>query len=217
MKAAATPAARDLLRFDERKVEARQRTRTVNVASPSVPGAVESFKRAVDVLDYFWSRKRLGEQEYNAGLRYQIAWERVTASAGGAMDFEKARGGSVPGGPLTAAYMEAAATIAEARKALEPDELAIVHRVIGLNYNLTDVAGQLELHRTTVSAWLRRALGKLSDYWELGKRWEGITRRRKAYVHRGFAPGELQASGEAIPRGKNKAVAHASKGTIKYK
>jgi hypothetical protein len=98
MKAAATPAARDLLRVEERQVEARQRTRTV--ASPSVAGGVERLKRVVDMLDHLWSRGKLGESEYNAALRYQAAWECIHASVGGSMDFERARGGGVPGGPL---------------------------------------------------------------------------------------------------------------------
>ena len=52
-------------------------------------GAVETLKRVVDVLDYLWSRGKLGEVEYNAALRYQAAWDCLQSSIGGAMDFER--------------------------------------------------------------------------------------------------------------------------------
>jgi hypothetical protein len=96
---------------------------------------------------------------------------------------------------------------------LGPNDYEIVNRVIGLNYNLTEVAGQLGMGRKTISTHLKRALGKLGDYWELGKRWEGVTRRRKAYVHRGFDPSELKSTGENVARAK---VAHADKRGARY-
>ena len=93
-----------------------------------------------------------------------------------------------------------------------PNDYEIVNRVIGLNYNLTEVAGQLGMGRKTISTHLKRALGKLGDYWELGKRWEGVTRRRKAYVHRGFDPSELNflqpLVGEAEVLGMQQALTH---------
>src|SRR5262249_52963227 len=100
MKAAATPAARDLLRVEGRKVEARQRRRTVNVPSPTVPGAVERLQRSVDTIEFLWSRKKLNEIEYDAANIYRSAWDMLQSIVGGQMDFDRVRGGVVPGGPF---------------------------------------------------------------------------------------------------------------------
>jgi hypothetical protein len=169
MKAAATP--RDLLRVEERQVEACQRTRTDYVPSPRVAGAVETVKRVVDTLDYLCSRGKLNEREANAASIYRSAWDMLQSSVGGVMDFGRARGGAVPGGPFAACYLESAAKLAEARQALKGDDLTIVHRVVAQNYSLPDVAGELGKHRHTISNRLKAALGTLADLWKLGKRW----------------------------------------------
>jgi hypothetical protein len=88
MKAAATPAARDLLCVEERKVEARERTRAVNVPSPRVAGAVETVKCVVDTLDYLCTPGKLNEREQDAAGIYRSAWDMVQSSIGGQMDFE---------------------------------------------------------------------------------------------------------------------------------
>jgi predicted DNA-binding protein (UPF0251 family) len=201
------------LRVEERQVEA-QRTRIVNVASPSVVGAVETLKRAVDVLDYLCTRGKLNEREQLAAGIYRSAWDMVQSSIGGQMDFERARGGTVPGGPLAVCYLEAAAKLREAEGVLDGDEIKIVRRVVALNYSLSDVAVQLDRHKQTISNRLKAALGKLADLWEQGKRWQGEVGRRPRNVHRGFNSREMRSTEGNVPRAK---VAHADRRGVRYK
>ena len=214
MKAAAMPATRDLLRVEERKVEARQRMRTDYVASPNNRGTRNMVQRVVNSLDFLWTRGKLNEHEYNAALRYQAAWECIHSSIGGQIDFERARGGGMPGGSLASAHLAAAGTIKEARKVLGEEEFAIVHRVVALNYAILDVADKLGRNRKTISAHLKKALSKLVDFWELGKCWEGVERRRRVYAHRGFDPRQMRSTEGNVPRAK---VAHADRRGVRYK
>ena len=62
---------------------------------------------------------------------------------------------------------------------------------------------------------MKKALCRLADYWEMGKRWEGAQRRRlRIYANRGFDPSELQPTGENVSRAK---VAHADRRGVRYK
>jgi hypothetical protein len=98
-------------RVEERKVEARQRTRTIYVSSPDNDGTRNMVQRVVDTIDFLWNRKKINDQEHAAALKYRAAWDMIQSTVGGVMDFERARGGGVPGGMIAPQYLEAADTI----------------------------------------------------------------------------------------------------------
>jgi hypothetical protein len=203
------------MRVEERKVEARQRTRTDYVASPDNRGTRKSVQRVVDTLDFLWTRKKINDHEHNAAQRYRSAWDKIQSTVGGAMDFERARGGGMPGGLIAQPYLAAADEIRQVRVTLGGEDFQIVHRIAGLCYTIQDVAGQMGGTRQAISSRLKKALGRLADFWEMGKRWEGAQRRRlRIYAHRGFEPSELQSTGENVARAK---VAHADRRGVRYK
>ena len=61
---------------------------------------------------------------------------------------------------------------------------------------------------------MKKALCRLADYWEMGKRWEGVERRRKVYAHRSFNPREMRSTGENVARAK---IAHADRRGVRCK
>lgn len=150
---------------------ARPKMEDVTVASPTVPGAVERVQKIMDPLSTMFKRKQISERAYLAGDHYRLSYERLHGASGGAMDFERARGGGLPGSPPAPAYLIASEVVSQVRRCLYPQDFAIVYRICVLGMTLRE-AGE-NLLRTSPSRQqeedcgrrLREGLGQMADWW----------------------------------------------------
>jgi hypothetical protein len=71
---------------------ARAKTEKAEVASPTVPGKTHEVDRVVDLLASMYNRRDISQIQFAAGDRYRTAFEMLSASAGGAGDFDRVRG-----------------------------------------------------------------------------------------------------------------------------
>lgn len=104
-----------------------------------------------------------------------MAFERLSGSSGGALDFDRARGGTIiPSQGPALQYSIAADVCNDAKLKLYPVDFAVVHRVCVLGFTLEQAARQLYEGRADVPwpAYLRRAgmrfregLDQLADMW----------------------------------------------------
>lgn len=143
---------------------ARPQTETTQVSHPTVPGHVEHVERTCDTLSTMLRRNQLPRRAYAAGERYRNSYDTLLQAAGGAMDFERARGGSIPGQPPGFAQIEASRAIAQAREKLYARDYLVVHRVCALGHSLGDLDALFDDKREAGRA-LRRGLRELANLW----------------------------------------------------
>lgn len=106
-------------------------------------GKIDRVERICDTLTSMFNRRQISQLQYGAGDRYRMAHEMTSASSGGSMDFERARGSSGLSPTPALTYLLAAETVSEARKKLYPKDFAIVHRVCVLGLTIEQAAKQL--------------------------------------------------------------------------
>lgn len=124
--------------------DARPRTETAEVSHPRLEGNTEFVSRVTDTLTSMYNRKQITMMQFCAGDRYRLSHEMTSASSGGSMDFDRARGsrGTAPISPALT-FLLAAECVSEARKKLYPKDFAIVHRVCVLGLSIEGAAKQL--------------------------------------------------------------------------
>jgi hypothetical protein len=153
---------------------ARARTETAEVSHPRVAGKTEYVVRVMDTLQTMFNRRQITQLQFGAGDRYRTAHDMTSGSAGGAMDFERARGSSgiAPTPALT--FLLAAETVSEARRYLYPKDFAIVHRVCVQGFTIEQTAKQLydqqydgkwQTYLTEAGRKFRAGLDALADRW----------------------------------------------------
>lgn len=163
-------------------ISARPRLIDATVDSPTVPGAIERLKRVVDTIEGMYRRKQLGsskdgdlrqmenERAYRAATRLRNAHDVVYGSIGGQMDFDRVRGGGVPGAPPALHYREAADVLTDARKALLAVQDRVVMLVVCEGYTIEDAAKRIRQSteravREEIGVILRSALAALAEAW----------------------------------------------------
>lgn len=157
-----------------RTAQERRMMQRVNVSHPTVSGAVEQVQRVIDPIESMWRRHQLadrrqpytGRRRYTAAVLFRNAHERLNGSAGGAMDFERARGGGLPGQPPAMPYMTAAERANAVNKLYELDRQIIV-MVVGEGHTLDDTAKAMGEKKEEIGARLRRSLDELADAYRL--------------------------------------------------
>lgn len=158
-----------------RQPSARPKTKLVTVASPTVPGAVEHVERVIDRGDVINFLQKKFPREHRAAERIRSAWEIVHGQAGNVMDFDRARGGVLPGSPPLQHALRASGDLLEAKKVLYHEDYRIVMLIAGEGCPISTAAGIV--HRRTanrgeieqVGRQFRAALGRLADHW-----WGGV-------------------------------------------
>lgn len=145
------------------------RTESARVASPTVPGAVESLQRSIDTLAAMAKRKQINERELRAGERYRDSHDRIIGQTGGSMDFDRARGGGAQGMPPGDYYLAACEVLSVAKRVLYPKDYAMVHRVCALGFKIEECAnlfgGDGRSAREAAGRALRAGLSELADRW----------------------------------------------------
>lgn len=145
-------------------------TETVKVSHPRLEGHIEIVQRVMDTLSTMLKRKQLKEREYLAGDRIRSAQEKLYGSPGGAMDFERVRGGGLPGAAPAISYLIAADIMAETKRYLYPQDYAVVHRICALGMTIEQTAAHLykparRAQREDCGRRLREGLAQMADRW----------------------------------------------------
>ena len=158
----------------KRETSARPKTETAEVASPYTAGKTDRVERISDTLTSMFNRKQISQLQFGAGDRYRMAHEMTSASSGGSMDFERARGSSGLSPTPALTFLLAAETVSEARGRLYPKDFAIVHRVCVLGLTIEQAARQLYDSKwdgewtpyVRQAGWkFRNGLDALADMW----------------------------------------------------
>lgn len=153
---------------------ARPRTETAEVSAPMTAGKIDRVERICDTLTSMFNRRQISQLQYGAGDRYRSAWEMTSASSGGSMDFERARGSSGLSPTPALTYLLAAEIVSEARKKLYPVDFAIVHRVSVIGLTIEQAAKQLydarfdgewPLYLRRAGMRFREGLDQMADMW----------------------------------------------------
>lgn len=151
---------------------ARPRTEKTDVASPTVPGKTDYVDRVVDLLLQIYNRHGISQIQFAAGERYRNSFEMLSASAGGAGDFDRVRGvGSSDG--MGICYLQAAESVRDAKlKILYPRDYAVLHRVCVQGKTFDRVAKELsasdmgvQFDEKEVSFMFKAALSQLAAAW----------------------------------------------------
>lgn len=151
---------------------ARPRTEKTDVASPTVPGKTDYVDRVVDLLSQIYNRHGISQIQFAAGERYRNAFEMLSASAGGAGDFDRVRGAGTSDG-LGVSYVQAAQFVSDARmKILYSRDHAVLHRVCVEGKTFDRVAKELsasdlgiQFDEKEVSFMFKSALSQLAAAW----------------------------------------------------
>ena len=145
-------------------VRPRRRIDPVTVHSPYGHG-IDRVSKVFDQLALMFKRKQLSARQFQAGERLQIAADTVYGQAGGAMDFERGRGGTVPGQPPALPYLVASETLSQAKLKLYPRDYATVYRVC-VEGAKVDACAELFGHdNREAGRALRRGLDELASLW----------------------------------------------------
>jgi hypothetical protein len=159
---------------------ARPRTEKAEVSGAYTAGKTDVVERVIDTLTSMFNRRQISQLQYAAGDRYRSAFDMTSASSGGSMDFDRARGGNgtAPVSPALT-FLLAAECVSQARNKLYPKDYAIVHRVCIVGLTIEAAAKQLYDERFD-GAWdpylkeagrkFRVGLENLADMW-----WPGST------------------------------------------
>lgn len=126
-------------------VTARPRTEKAEIAAAITAGKSEVVERVTDTLTSMFNRKQISQRQYAAGDRYRMAFEMLSGSPGGSMDFDRARGGSGrPSQGPALQYAMAADIVNDVKlKLLYPKDYAVIHRVCVIGLTIEQAARQL--------------------------------------------------------------------------
>jgi hypothetical protein len=82
-------------------ISARTPTRTVSVSHPTLGGLTERVERVVDTLDSILKAgpRHLTIRQWQAAQIFRSAYEVLEGAVGNTMDFDRIRGGGLPGSP----------------------------------------------------------------------------------------------------------------------
>ncbi len=153
---------------------ARPKTETAEVASPFTAGKTDYVARVMDTLTSMYNRRQITQLQYGAGDKYRSAFEMTSASSGGSMDFERARGSSGLSPTPALTFLLAAEITSEAKKKLYPIDFAMVHRICVVGLSVEQAARQLYDERfdgdwppyvRRAGTRFREGLDQLADMW----------------------------------------------------
>jgi hypothetical protein len=191
---------------------AAPKTSKVYVASPTVPGAREEVQRVVHSLEQMHRSKQIGDRLFQAGQMFRAAYDAVLSQMGGAMDFDRVRGGGSPGKPFADVYLDASGRLNGAQAKLYKRDYIILVAVAAEGHSVKSVAEQFGMAYRDCGFCLRSALGELANLWEIDIKYRRDDLRARLVVHRDFDPRVLTSSATEIKPGK---TAHADRRGVK--
>lgn len=152
---------------------AREKTVTRQVAHPELH-FTEAVEYVRSPVDYLRGKQKLDPYQVAAAEKYRGAWELLQSSPGGAMDFERVRGGGAPGSPPAVALLAAADILAEAAEVLGRHVL-VIDASVGFGYSVAETAARLYRKVPSrsdiefIGRLIRECLSMLAVKWGQGK------------------------------------------------
>jgi hypothetical protein len=158
-------------------MQARKRKEIDQHAHPKViEGYVHNpYGNGTNVVYKIWDplvamqkKGQITADQYEAAQRLQFAYETVYGQAGGAMDFDRARGGGSPGAGPAQFYMVASETLRLAKTWLYPRDHAVVYRICIQGMKVADCAnlfGEGKEAKLEAGRALKRGLSELARRW----------------------------------------------------
>jgi hypothetical protein len=101
-------------------------------------------ERVVDTLDSMLKAgpRHLTIRQWQAGQIFRSAYEVLEGAVGNTMDFDRIRGGGLPGSPPPPRRLFASDRIAEAKDMLYDGDYCIIEKIAGIGYSLERCAGE---------------------------------------------------------------------------
>jgi hypothetical protein len=188
-----------------RRAVSRPGVELVDIASPYT--GTDRVLRRVDSLARLRGSGIIGDREMRAAERYRTAHETVV-SAGIHCAFASEPGGAPSSRTPPQQILEAAQTIAEAKKLLGKTDDAVVCGIVVLGHSIGLIAKVLLAgDRHSTGHRLRWALSQLADFWF------GDERPRRNHAHREADAQPRAGTTKAVTPAK---VAHASRRGVAY-
>jgi hypothetical protein len=102
----------------------------------------------VDTLDSMLKAgpRHLTIRQWQAAQIFRSAYEVLEGAVGNTMDFDRIRGGGLPGSPPPPRRLFAADRLAEAEVILYVGDYCIIEKIAGIGYSLERCAGELLGH-----------------------------------------------------------------------
>lgn len=208
---------------DKKAKTAQPRTERDEVSHPRLSGQTEFVVRIMDTLTSMLNRRQISQLQFGAGDKYRLAHEMTSASSGGSMDFDRARGSSGLSPTPALTFLMAAETVSEAKKRLYPKDFAIVHRVCVLGLTIEQAAKQLYDSQwdgewapyQRQAGWkFRNGLDALADMWwpEARSKMEKRTGQESRPIRAAMTERPVVTDVVVVPR--SVAVAHAEDGKV---
>ncbi len=195
----------------EEKITAAPKTTPDRVDHPRLAGLVETVHRVTDTLVAMFKRKQLSEREFMAADRIRMAQEKLYGAAGGAMDFDRIRGGGSPSAGPQDSYLAAAETMREIKHLLYPKDYAVVLRVCAKGMTVEQAAANLYQENPTraekedCGRRLREGLTQMADKWFPENRGQASRMRSHVSERAGVTDAEFVPSSN---------VAHATRDKV---
>lgn len=150
---------------------ARPKTERQFTDSPGMPGYRDYVEHVVNPIELMRARRQLDALAYRAASHIGAAYETINGAVGGAMDFDRARGGGSPGAPPPQHYLEAADVLSQAKKYLYPSDYRVIGLVVIEGLSIQGAAQAIHgakpsrAEREETSRRLREGLHQLAERW----------------------------------------------------
>lgn len=186
------------------------------VDHPRLAGMVENVERVVDSLRVMFNRKEIDLREFMAAEKYRDCYAMLYSPMGGALDFDRIRGGSQPGHPPGLTYMAASEAMRDAKHRLYPRDWAVVHRICGLGFTTEETTAHLygidekgltsRTQRDACKGRFRAGLEILADLW-----WPEHVGSEKASMRSFVNERPVSSDLESVPKGN---AVHATRDKV---
>lgn len=186
------------------------KTNTDKVDHPRLAGLVETVHRVTDTLVAMFKRKQLTEREFLAADRIRTAQEKLYGAAGGAMNFDRIRGGGSPSAGPQDSYLAAAETMRDLKHLLYPKDYGVVLRVCAKGMTVEQATANLYQQNPTraekedCGRRLREGLTQLADKWFPENRGQGNRMRSHLEERAGVTDAEFVPQASVVHATRDK-------------
>lgn len=155
--------------YEANRISAVRRRKTLQGSVHNPLGHdTNTVVKIYDSIVAMQKRGQITADQFEAAEKLRIAYDTVHGQAGNAMDFDRSRGGGVPGRMPAQPYMLACEVLRVAKFRLYPRDYAVVFRVCIQGIRVADCGelfGQGREGKLEAGRALKRGLSELADLW----------------------------------------------------